>query len=140
MSVTTITRKEESLSILRYYLKISARATNTSPTISTNLAMLYWRYLDSTQHYAVRNILPQMGGCRNPVKTLGKLVTSPRITEVGLSGDETVGYRLRGEYSESEQRPDSLCIILERVTSYIPDWNEIHRSDIHLEAMGPERT
>ncbi|KAH6966107.1 hypothetical protein EDB82DRAFT_514725 [Fusarium venenatum] len=52
----------------------------------------------------------------------------------------TVGYRLRGEYSESEQRPDSLCIILERVTSYIPDWNEIHRSDIHLEAMGPERT
>ncbi|RGP60104.1 hypothetical protein FSPOR_10844 [Fusarium sporotrichioides] len=41
---------------------------------------------------------------------------------------------------ESEPKPDIFRFILESVTSYIPDWDESHRSDVHLEAMDPGGT
>jgi ankyrin repeat protein len=54
--------------------------------------------------------------------------------------NRAVGYELKRKYDTSEQQVDSMEFILERVLSYIPDWDEVYESDIHREAMDPEGT
>ncbi|KAK6702110.1 hypothetical protein SNK04_012016 [Fusarium graminearum] len=46
----------------------------------------------------------------------------------------------QGLPSNSEPQYDSMGLVMEKFSSYIPEWNEIYSNDIHLEAMYPERT
>ncbi|KAH7191883.1 ankyrin repeat-containing domain protein [Fusarium flagelliforme] len=48
--------------------------------------------------------------------------------------------RFMREYNNYEEHLDILDIILERLSSLIPDWDEDHTTDIHLEAVNPEVT
>ncbi|CAG7557931.1 unnamed protein product [Fusarium equiseti] len=44
------------------------------------------------------------------------------------------------EYNRYEEPPDTLDLILERLSSLIPGWDEERTTDIHLEAANPEGT
>ncbi|RFN55143.1 hypothetical protein FIE12Z_655 [Fusarium flagelliforme] len=51
-----------------------------------------------------------------------------------------IRHRFMREYNNYEEHLDILDIILERLSSLIPDWDEDHTTDIHLEAVNPEVT
>ncbi|QPC61856.1 hypothetical protein HYE67_004087 [Fusarium culmorum] len=52
----------------------------------------------------------------------------------------TVGCYFRLMYINSEPQSDSMGLVMEKFSSYVPEWDEIYSNDIHLEAMYPERT
>ncbi|CZS84565.1 unnamed protein product [Fusarium graminearum] len=135
MPLTTVTRQEESFVNVA---TIQSQSTHHPSILQEHIREGY-RYFPDDKNESGDTLLERAIHNRSweTVRILLGLWES-LLSQQGLP--RTVGCYFRLMYSNSEPQYDSMGLVMEKFSSYIPEWNEIYSNDIHLEAMYPERT